>query len=107
MLFRSTKLSAAKMTMAVGLTDLAESEIAMKHAAAMFETGQAEGDSDLMVSGLKMQATFMAERRLLLQGMMSAEKHTRDAMVAPRGKNAPPSIHQHVHLHGKTQPATP
>lgn len=104
----STKLSAAKMTMAVGLTDLGESNNALKHAQRLIEVGEAEGDNDMVVNGLKMQATFMAERRMLLQGMMSAEKHTREAAAVVRGKNAPPSIHQHVHLHGKQpQPATP
>lgn len=112
----STQLSASKMTMAVGLTDIGESEIAMKYAKELMDAARGgegnpygcETDPELMVSGLKMMATFMAERRQILAGMVSAEKHNREAVAgASKGKNAPPSIHQHVHLHGKQQPATP
>lgn len=111
----STQLSAPKMSMAVGFSNLEETRLGKEYAKELMDAARGgannpygiEPEAELMVHGLKMMTNILAEERQILAMLMEAQKNDREAASSKKGKNAPPSIHQHVHLHSKPQTATP
>lgn len=112
----STQLSAPKMSMAVGFSNLEETRLGKEYAKELMDAARGgannpygiEPDAELMVHGLKMMTNILSEERQILAILMTAQKNDREAAQGgKKGRNAPPSIHQHVHLHGKPQTAPP